>query len=39
VPPGLVARLDGFSNIVIAIGREGRAPGQTPDVSERIGAA
>jgi N-methylhydantoinase A/oxoprolinase/acetone carboxylase beta subunit len=39
VPPGLVARIDSFSNIVIAIGPELHVQGRAPDVSERIGAA
>jgi N-methylhydantoinase A/oxoprolinase/acetone carboxylase beta subunit len=39
VPPGLVARIDSFSNIVIAIGPERHVQGRAPDVSERIGAA
>jgi len=39
IPPGLVARIDRLSNIVIAIAPEGHGQGQTPDVSQTVGAA
>jgi N-methylhydantoinase A/oxoprolinase/acetone carboxylase beta subunit len=39
IPPGLTARIDRHSNIVIAIAPEGHVQGQTPDVSERVATA